>query len=552
MTFAGELELPEELPEFPYESEFIREIEEAIMQYGGREGVTVLKEHAIEQREVLESSLNQNLNVSLPKRFGSRDGLDDLSCTDTMEQLNQMISKFESLSHSRSSKKSKDASERLRLNNAVREVFVNRFCHMFLSYEHFVILAGPEMANEDDDLTPDGLDKESSTMNFDKISYLSDQTQAHLPFLTSFLETQIFANFIDEKIARLSSPVLIETPFEKRISVIKEKFGDSLVRTPTYTQCDTIGATDEVLASRLKKIELTVTPQKSSHPKKKFSSVAVADNTAGIFPLLDATKFKMEEKSSAKTAVFVKGDRTSKSIDVVLTSNTSTKISMLNASPASIAETNWNFVNQLLREAKSKTKRILLEKLGSEAVEWGHGDTMLFTGSEENMLVASVCDLCERIWSHGLQSHQRKSALWHYLYKFGRASEKLLRFKGTLGVQAYCVPLISSKPYILPDHSRPIQVVIDPKISNHSFDSEIMAVMHNVATMHEIKTEIGYARAWIRLALERKKLSSFLHVLVNDNSLLKTLYKRSVFIFHAHDHSKVIFDDAIAAVIVAT
>ena len=69
-------------------------------------------------------------------------------------------------------------------------------------------------------------------------------------------------------------------------------------------------------------------------------------------------------------------------------------------------------------------------------------------------------------------------------------------------------------------------MVIDPKTRNNSFDSEIMAVMHNVATMHEIKTEIGYARAWIRLALERKKLSSFLHVLVNDNNLLKTLYKR--------------------------
>ena len=135
------------MPEFPYEAEFIREIEEAIMQYGGREGVTVLKEHAIEQREVLESSLNQNLNVSLPKRFGSRDGLDD--STDTMEQLNQMISKFESLSHSRSSssnKKSKDALERLRLNNAVREVFSNRFCHMFLSYEHFVILSSMKLA----------------------------------------------------------------------------------------------------------------------------------------------------------------------------------------------------------------------------------------------------------------------------------------------------------------------------------------------------------------------------------------------------------------------
>ena len=48
----------------------------------------------------------------------------------------------------------------------------------------------------------------------------------------------------------------------------------------------------------------------------------------------------------------------------MLATNTATKMSLLNASPASIAETNWNFVNQLLREAKTKTKRILLEKLG--------------------------------------------------------------------------------------------------------------------------------------------------------------------------------------------
>ena len=41
---------------------------------------------------------------SIPKRFGSRDGLDDSS--DTMEQLNQMISKFESLSSTSASKKS--------------------------------------------------------------------------------------------------------------------------------------------------------------------------------------------------------------------------------------------------------------------------------------------------------------------------------------------------------------------------------------------------------------------------------------------------------------
>ena len=80
---------------------------------------------------------------------------------------------------------------------------------------------------------------------------------------------------------------MVETPFEKRLKAIKEKFGESLVRTPTYTSCDTIEATDEVMASRLKKIELTVTPQKSTNygSKKLFEA-------GGIFPLLDASKFK--------------------------------------------------------------------------------------------------------------------------------------------------------------------------------------------------------------------------------------------------------------------
>jgi hypothetical protein len=49
----------------------------------------------------------------------------------------------------------------LRLNNALREVFANRFCHIFLSYEHFVILH----QDIEDDLTPDGLDKENTMVS---------------------------------------------------------------------------------------------------------------------------------------------------------------------------------------------------------------------------------------------------------------------------------------------------------------------------------------------------------------------------------------------------
>lgn len=43
--------------------------------------------------------------------------------------------------------------------------------------------------------------------------------------------------------------------------------------------------------------------------------------------------------------------------------------------------------------------------MGREAVELGHGEASI-TGLEENTLIASLCDLLERIWSHGLQVKQ--------------------------------------------------------------------------------------------------------------------------------------------------
>jgi len=57
---------------------------------------------------------------------------------------------------------------------------------------------------------------------------------------------------------------------------------------------------------------------------------------------------------------------------------------------------------------------MLLEKMGNEAVALGlKGD-----GIEENTLIASMCDLLEKIWSHGLQNKQGKSALWAHLQAY--------------------------------------------------------------------------------------------------------------------------------------
>lgn len=95
---------------------------------------------------------------------------------------------------------------------------------------------------------------------------------------------------------------------------------------------------------------------------------------------------------------------------------------------------------------------MLVEKMGREAVELGHGEVSI-TGVEENTLIASLCDLLERIWSHGLQvkqvyqdqrhlatrhsqlsylcelgsslsPRQGKSALWSHLLHYQESKEK--------------------------------------------------------------------------------------------------------------------------------
>lgn len=82
--------------------------------------------------------------------------------------------------------------EDLRLNNAIREIFLNRFVQMFVTYESFVILPN-QSKNE-------WLTNRESLHNFDKASFLSDQQQDHRSFLSRFLESQMFATLIDNKI----------------------------------------------------------------------------------------------------------------------------------------------------------------------------------------------------------------------------------------------------------------------------------------------------------------------------------------------------------------
>lgn len=490
----NELELPEELPQFPYEEDLIQEIQDLIVEYGGTEGASMLKSQATEQLEMI----NDNRIID-----------------STVERLNQMIQQFENMGAG-GGKNRQTHKEKMILNAAVREVFVHRFGHMFHSFEHFVIVNDEQDLN----LTP----QSDTPQNFDKISFLSDQIQAHLPFLSRFLETQAFSNFVDGHVQSIESGTAFQTAFEVRLRNLNYQFGENLVRTPTYERYDGSAKKIELLKHRFQKVELTVSPQKSN----RRTSNSHRQVTPGIFPNLEPSLFEKRLPDNSTTAVFIKGDRRSKLLDVNLVPPQ--KIAMLSPSQSSIAETNWKFVNQLLKETKQKTKRILLEKLGQEAVEWGHGK-IGFSGTEENMLVGSLCDLIERIWAHGLQTRHKKCAFWSFLYKYSRHNDRSVKLRGSLGTQAFCIPFISSKPHLLADNARPVQVVLyAPRQRDEDSDSHILAIMHNVTTIHEIKTEIGYSRAWIRLALEQKVLASHLSTMIKDLPLLRSLYKRYAYL----------------------
>ena len=123
-------------------------------------------------------------------------------------------------------------------NIIVREIFVNCFTHMLVDYEHFVIL--PHQTKED------WLNNREHMQNFDKASFLSDQSQFNLPFITLFVETQGFASLIDMKIMALwedCDPRLAY--FDKRIDKLKVKLG--IIRSPIFEKCTSIMSAGDIL-----------------------------------------------------------------------------------------------------------------------------------------------------------------------------------------------------------------------------------------------------------------------------------------------------------------
>uniref|UniRef100_A0A8R1TK21 DENN domain-containing protein 5A n=1 Tax=Onchocerca volvulus TaxID=6282 RepID=A0A8R1TK21_ONCVO len=680
---SGVLNMPEDVPLLPDRAEFAREVASVLMRYEEQSAVldgkvvrrqigTAEKDEWYKKRmsrsfddETLPNMLEED-NSS--RRMVSRNDLAPLPFDDLLKQ-SEVLARVAAIAHRAgvsvpfeniqkelqsndfytNSPVCREYFKDMKINNAVREVFINRFAWLLYSYEHFVInVACP-------DLETYFASRESVT-NFDKAAFLSDQPNKNLPFLAAFLETQMFTSFIDAKIiSQWETADENLQIFDSRIQILRTKYGLQMVRTPTYEKAPPCFDSEEMIAKREEALDYIV-PLPHDLPG---TSAKVYD---GTFPELNEAVLKGSFVQSPMPSPWKQRHRRLRpklleSIIVDGTMTTNKQSSYKSDTPKQIAHQNWKFVEQLLKETKSKTKRMLVEKMGREALQLGHSDAIV-NGLEENTLVASFCDLLERIWAHGSVNKQGKSSLWaHILHhqeieKLGILSHGSTRKNLALtpGVVEIKHELNNEQEYIkqekktfvstmdedsISEFTRSIrqQCVDDPhtpgwslpilraanficdKLSssmNNSMEysnwkspaqtadvssnlivfgrsrspqkmSRKGAILHrassfgdfapywtsnmneniadssrkksnsrtgspdirqfltplsvhiaydlkNVLRMTDIKTDIGYARAFVRLALERKLLHKHLKTILGNTHLLQQLYKRYAFL----------------------
>lgn len=225
------IQLPEELPTFPHKPDLIAEIYEALGKFQLKEKIeppspsqefesTILnpknlmmnnnfffqspsnndKYHNIQYQRLSASpapAATLTLTKSRRKKHSLHDFISDFDYSGPSSGNSERQSQSsESITSKRSSTGSMTNNEQyyndLRLNAEIREIFLNRFCQVFLDYEQFVILPNQNKS--------EWLKNRESMHNFDKASFLSDQTTQYRPFLSQFLESQMFATLIDNKI----------------------------------------------------------------------------------------------------------------------------------------------------------------------------------------------------------------------------------------------------------------------------------------------------------------------------------------------------------------
>ncbi|XP_078663873.1 DENN domain-containing protein 5A-like isoform X11 [Branchiostoma floridae x Branchiostoma belcheri] len=528
------VELPEDLPQFPKKLDVLQEISEILVRSNvplepgmnppsrsdsgchlSDDGRTGSPAHTstLSKRDILESSEAIAKITAIAQRMGVSHTISDIA-----KSLPE-IAAFE-----KKPKVDHDL-EDMKLNAALREIFLHRIASLLLGYESFVI-------QPNGDLESWFSNREQMT-NFDKAAFLSDQPDIYLPFLSPFIETQMFATLVDNKIMANWEPIDDNLKiFDAKIENIKSS-RNSHIRMSNPDRSIMVEIQERAITEKWNKVD-----HMAVHPHLLSMKIGQGRHEPGFFPDLQPdvmcyesgnnryTRRNMRQQWRRKERMQQHSQHLAMSTDQREKYIQEARGKLLrqpklsDMSPAVIAQTNWKFVEGLLKECKVKTKRMLVEKMGSEAVELGHGETSL-RGMEENTLIASLCDLLERIWSHGLQTKQGKSALWSHLMAYQEMEETRDRSPESSALSPGTGPMMDRRRR----SKSPDPISLLPAMKQ-----TVVQDMRSIQSMKEIKTDVGFARTWVRLSIEKKMLSAHLKELLADQELLKSRYKRYAFL----------------------
>ena len=388
-----------------------------------------------------------------------------------------------------------------------RMIFFKYFASLFRDYEDFVII--PQQSYEQWDRDRDQF------QNFDKMSFLSDQSEEAIPFFSAFIETQMFSQFVDQKILHLWQI----TEGQENVASFDDCIKAEQENTPYQALYKSTPVTPDIDSPSLKP------PLQVEKPSQAVGRTLSWPK--GQFPLFndDSLLKRAPQLTPMKT-----GPRKQKREKRQRPPNSSLTFS---------ASSHSQFVLHLWRETRMRVKHMLSSAGDSQS-----------RFEEENTMIAKLCDLLERIWGHGLTSkNESRSPLWFFLTTFADRAQRQDGIDIKLSVTTSESPGLSPLPEKRPVSSTPKTEVVKAHFNRQRLQSpknlsRIESLSKPVATsldsffedlqvingMPEIKTDVGRARAWVRLALEKKVLSSHLKTLLSNQELCEKKFLRHAFL----------------------
>lgn len=415
-----------------------------------------------------------------------------LFLNDIKEDLIKILEQFSISHHSKPFTYLDD----LKFNRAIRVLFIKTVRkNLLANYERYIVDV-PETSSE--------------IRQFDVVSYLSDQPEFMRAFLSRFLETQLFVSFIDENAKRMQQSWL--SIFDMDPEELSEHFTDEALDMAFKN------------AQRIQLKNLTI-----DHPEILPQKTFLTKNQ---FDLSNKRTQRLHQKH-------------------VSLDQSETQVRMVPPSPMRRNNHQYNQsvakgkITELIEEVKDLTKKILIEIMNDS--EMGH----------VCVLIGSLCDLIERVWSHGAFVSTQESnivccPLWDHLMTFARLKYIDSNHNRREVADANHLNVLSSVGYKA-DKTKDLDMMLmqEPNILQSfkwfklnrrqemsSLARDLINDVIEINKLEDVKTGVGKARAFIRLSLEKKKLSKHLKTLLSDQPLLISLYKPYAFLLHEDEREQ--------------